>query len=94
MTTRARRRDGAKARSQVTRLIGYVRVIDLSLAPRAEGYPLCPFLEISATDTHIEALMRMHATNEPLAKVVDAAGVTVGILSAAQLHEPLFRGGT
>lgn len=74
-------------------LIGYVRVIDLSLAPRTEGYPLCPFLEISATDTHIEALMRMHAANEPLAKVVDAEGVTVGILSAAKLHEPLFRSG-
>jgi putative hemolysin len=74
-------------------LIGYVRVIDVSLTPHADSYPLCPFLEIPATDTHIEALMRMHASNEPLARVVDAEGVTVGILSAAQLHEPLFRGG-
>jgi CBS domain containing-hemolysin-like protein len=74
-------------------LTGYVRLIDLSLSPRSEGYKLCPFLEISATDTHIEALMRMHATNEPMARVVDAEGITVGIVSAARLREPLFGGG-
>ena len=75
------------------RLIGYVRVIDLSLQPSDELGPVRPFLEIPHTDTHIDALMRMHSAAESLAQVVDAEGRPLGILTADRLREPLFRGG-
>ena len=73
------------------RLIGYVRLIDLGLDPSDELGPVRPLLKISHTDTHIDALMRMHSAKEDLAHVVDADGQTVGILTAQQLREPLLR---
>ena len=73
-------------------LVGYVRVIDLSLDPSEELGPIRPFLEVSSNDTHIEALLRMQAAGENLAKVVDADGKTVGILTAGRLREHIFRG--
>jgi len=75
------------------RLIGYVRVIDLSLDPSDEVGPIRPFLEIPHTDTHVDALIRMHSAAESLAQVVDAEGRPLGILTADRLREPLFRGG-
>ncbi len=75
------------------RLLGYVRVIDLGLAPSDPLGPIRPLLEIPATDTHIDALMRMHGAQESLAQVVDAEGQTIGVLAARRLREPLFRGG-
>ncbi len=74
------------------RLIGYVRVIDLALDSSDRPGPLRPLLEIPEADTHISALMRMQATHENLARVVDAEGRTVGILTARRLREPLLRG--
>lgn len=73
-------------------LVGYVRVIDLSLDPCEGLGPVRPFLEVSSTDTHIEALLRMQAAGESLAKVVDADGNTVGILTAGRLRENIFHG--
>jgi len=75
------------------RLIGYVRVIDLSLDPTGDLGPVRPLLEVSESDTHIDALMQMHTAGESLARVVDADGHTLGILTARQLRQPLFRGG-
>jgi CBS domain containing-hemolysin-like protein len=49
-------------------------------------------VEISANETHIAALMRLQASGESLAHVVDAQGRTVGFLTARQLSEPLFGG--
>ena len=73
-------------------LVGYVRVIDLSLDPCEGLGPVRPFLEVSSTHTHIEALLRMQAAGESLARVVDADGNTVGILTAGRLRENIFRG--
>ncbi len=75
------------------RLIGYVRVIDLSLRPSDELGPVRPLLKIPHTDSHIDALMRMHSAQESLAQVVDAHGAPLGILTDRRLREPLFRGG-
>jgi CBS domain containing-hemolysin-like protein len=75
------------------RLIGYVRVIDLALNPSDQVAPVRQLLEIPQSDTHIDALMRMHSAKESLAQVVNPAGRPVGILLAQRLREPLFRGG-
>ena len=74
-------------------LIGYVRVIDLELDPSEELGPVRPLLEVPHSDTHIEALMRMHSAQESLALVVDADQEPLAVLTAHRLREPLFRGG-
>ena len=76
-----------------SQLIGYVRVIDLGLGPSDELGPIRPFLKVPDTDSHIDALMRMHSVQESLAQVIDAEGRTLGILTARSLREPLFHGG-
>jgi len=75
------------------RLIGYVRVIDLELAASDRLGPVRPLLEIPHTDSHVDALMRMHHAQESLAQVVDAEGQPLGILTARRLRERLFRVG-
>jgi len=73
-------------------LVGYVRVIDLSLDPSEGLGPVRPFLEVSSTDTHIGALQKMQAAGESLARVIDADGNTVGILTAGRLRANILRG--
>ncbi len=74
-------------------LVGYVRVVDLSLN-EAEGLETVrPLLEIGDADTHVAALMRMHNSGESLARVIDADGGTIGILTAPDLRAPFFPGG-
>ena len=75
------------------RLVGYVRVIDLGLDPSDAVGPVRTFLEIPHTETHIDALMRMQSAGESLALVLDAEGLTLGVVTAQRLREPLFRGG-
>jgi len=74
-------------------LAGYVRVIDLGLSDSEEVGPLRHLLEISENTSHLAALTRMESAGEPLALVVDSRGETIGIVTAEQLREPLFRGG-
>lgn len=75
-------------------LAGYVRVIDLGLSD-AEGVgPLRRFLELPEATSHVDALMRMHGAKEDLACVVGTDGQTLGIVTADQLRQPLFRGPT
>ena len=73
------------------RLIGYVQMIDLSLDPSDKVGPPRPLLEIPYSYTHIDALMWMHSAKESIAQVVDAEGRPLGVLTAGQLREPLFR---
>ena len=74
-------------------LLGYVRVADLYLSESPEIGPVRPLLEVPAEEAHIVALMRLESAGESLARVVDDQGRTVGIVTARQLREPLFRGG-
>jgi CBS domain containing-hemolysin-like protein len=72
-------------------LIGYVRVADLALGDARTLGSLRRLVEIPADDTYIVALTRMQSADASLARVVDARGQTVGILTAQNLREPLFR---
>ena len=72
-------------------LAGYVEIIDLVLDPSDEIGPLKPLLEIPHTYSHIDALMWLQSAKESIAQVVDDKGRTLGILTAAELREPLFR---
>ena len=74
------------------RLVGYVRMVDLSLQEGDRIEQVRPLMQIPHTETYIVALMRMQSQREMLARVVDEAGRTVGILNARRLTEPLFRG--
>lgn len=74
-------------------LIGYVRLIDLELDASDQLGPVRPLLKVAHTDTHIEALMRMHSAQETLALVVDQNHEPLAVLTAARLREPLFHGG-
>jgi len=75
------------------RLIGYLRVVDLILRESNEIGSPRPLLDIPETDTHVAALIRMQSGGELLARVVDAAGRTRGILTAPDLRKPFFPGG-
>lgn len=76
-----------------SRLVGYVRTIDLCLQDDDEVRTIRPLLEIRDSESHIGALMQMRNRGESLARVVNARGETVGLVTAANLSEPLFRGG-
>ncbi|NLX99144.1 MAG: DUF21 domain-containing protein [Rhodopirellula sp.] len=75
------------------RLIGYVRVADLRLDPSAEVMTVRPLLMVAQNDSYINVLTRLHGAKENLAEVLDEDGRAVGIVTAASLREPLFRGG-
>ena len=72
-------------------LTGYLRVIDLGLSADDELGPVRRLLEIGRDTSHVAALMRMQSAKESLARVVDADGKTVGIVTADGLRKPLFR---
>ncbi|MBN1590245.1 MAG: DUF21 domain-containing protein [Pirellulales bacterium] len=73
-------------------LIGYVRVIELTLDDSEEVGPLRPLIEIPRTANHIDAVVRMENAGESLARVVDQQGGTVGIVTAGSLRKSLFHG--
>ncbi|MBC8355032.1 MAG: DUF21 domain-containing protein [Planctomycetes bacterium] len=72
-------------------LLGYVRTIDLYLDSNERIETYRPLPSILASESHIAALIQMQSGKEELARVVDAEGVTVGLLYASELTEPLFR---
>ena len=71
--------------------IGYVRVIDLVVSNSPEVSPIMPLLKINDTATRLAAVMAMQSAQEEVALVVNAQRQTVGIVTADQLREPLFR---
>ena len=73
-------------------LTSYVRVIDLALSKSTEVEDVREIIAISANDTPIEALIRMHAEQENMARVVDAEGQTLGMLYASRLRRQLLQG--
>lgn len=73
------------------KLLGYVQVIELALAPGEGIAPMRPLLQFRGSDAHLLALMRMQSAKEGLAAVVDERGEVVGLVTAARLRAPLFR---
>ncbi len=71
-------------------LIGYVRVVDLSLHEGNDLAPVRPLPEVRDNSTHLAALMRLESTGDSLARVVNFRGETVGIVTLDRLREPLF----
>lgn len=74
------------------RLVGYYRVADLYLAGAGTDPPVRQVIEISAAQTHLEALMQLESSGEMLGYVIDGSGRTIGFLTVRHLTEPLFRG--
>jgi len=72
------------------RLIGYVRVIDLCLHDGDDLAPLRPLPALREDTTHLAALMRLESSGDSLARVVNARGETLGIVTLERLREPLF----
>ena len=71
-------------------LVGYVRVLDLRLHEGDDLAPIHPLPEVRDDNSHLAALMRLESTGDSLARVVDARGETVGIVTLERLREPLF----
>ena len=72
------------------RLVGYVRVIDLHLHAGDELAPIRPLPELPEDVTHLAALMRLESSGDSLARVVNARGETLGLVTLERLREPLF----
>ena len=72
------------------RLVGYVRVVDLSLHEGDDLAPVLPLPEIRDDTSHLAALMRLESTGDSLAQVVGPRGEMVGIVTLERLREPLF----
>ena len=72
------------------RLVGCVRVIDLRLSDLEALVPLRPLPEVSESSTHLATLMQLESLGESMARVVDASGQTLGIVTLDRLREPLF----
>lgn len=89
-----------EASDESKELIGYVRVIDLMLSDakkRRSEDPLSEesglirkLIEISQNEPHIDALVKMENASESMARIVDIAGQTVGIVTDRNLRRPLF----
>lgn len=73
--------------------VGYVRVDELRLQPPPHTPPIRPLIEIPDSETHLGALVRLRAADEPVARVVDEGGRILGLVTLEQLAAPLFRTG-
>ncbi len=80
-------------------VIGFIRTIDVLLrdvdADAAANEPIgdiLPLTTFRGTELVAEALMRMQASRQTLAMVVDRSGRSFGLLSIDQLTDPLLQG--
>lgn len=73
-------------------LVGYLRVAEIKLGPDAPLAEARPLTTISHKERHLNALLKLHAAGESMAKVVDDKGNVVGLLLGQRLIEPLFVG--
>lgn len=71
----------------------YVRVVELALNESDELGPIRPLLDVPATDTHIDAMLRLHRAGQSLARIVNQDGRVVGIVTLKALSAPLYRAG-
>ena len=81
-----------EGKNRQRKLVGYLRVADLCVSDAKTIEQVRPLMEISHTDSHIAALIRLQSEREMLARVVDPQGETVGLITAGRLTKPLFRG--
>jgi len=72
------------------RLVGYVRVVDLGLHEGNDLAPVRSLPEVRDDSSHLTALMRLESSGDSLARVVNARGDTLGIVTLERLREPLF----
>jgi putative hemolysin len=72
------------------RLVGYIRTADLFLDDSPELPPPRQLVEIFEGETFLTALEKLSAADDALGHVVNAAGKTVGFVSAQDLQAALF----
>jgi CBS domain containing-hemolysin-like protein len=73
------------------RLVGYVRATDLFLDESPDLPPPRKLVEILDSELFLSALEKLGAADDALGHVVNAAGRTIGFLSAPDLQRALFR---
>ncbi len=79
-----------ESRGESVDLDGYVRVAELGLSQSEELEPVHSLTTITADTSHLDALVHLQSSGESLARVVDAEGVTVGVVDIDRLREPLL----
>ena len=72
--------------------IGYVRVIDLRLAPEGNVDTFLPLPRMAATERYISALNQMRSAHAMVGCVVDMAGRPQELLTLEELTDRLLRG--
>jgi CBS domain containing-hemolysin-like protein len=71
--------------------VSYVRVVDLMLQEQPTVVTGRPLMEVSHTDTHLAALMKMQTAHEMIARVANERHETLGLVTLRQLTERLLR---
>ncbi len=72
------------------KLIGYVRVVDLYLNRQDWNDSIHELFTLDHTDSLISAAMKLQDHNAEIARVVDGAGKSMGIVTLRQLTDPLY----
>jgi CBS domain containing-hemolysin-like protein len=73
-----------------SRLIGYVRVVDLAFRQGDVLAPMYPLRKIPARTPQLAALVSLQSAQEDLAAVVDDQQTILGVITAEQLREAMF----
>lgn len=71
--------------------MGYVRIADLAVSPATLQEQIRPFVQLSSSDTSLQALIRFYEGGRDLGVVSDAKGRALGLVDRQQLSEALFR---
>jgi putative hemolysin len=71
--------------------VGYLRVVDLLLSDQPVSRSVRPLLELRRGETLIQALLRMQRGKVEVARVVDEAGKTYGLLYARDIIDRMVR---
>lgn len=77
-----------------TEVVGYVTLAELLVrnTPHAGLQTLRPLIDIRADEPLAEALLRLQSNRESLARVLNASGQVIGMVTIEQLTDPLLKG--
>jgi CBS domain containing-hemolysin-like protein len=73
-----------------TKLVGYVRLVDLVLSKDERVVAKHPVATFAAADALVTVLIRMQSEKQEMACVSNRDGKTIGLVTSDRLIEPLF----
>lgn len=73
------------------KIVGYVSAVDCLLNPEATELPIKPFTEFTPTSGYLGALLKLQATDEPIALIRGTGNKVLGFVLTQRLHEALLK---